>query len=116
MLQIADITKSMAFYTQIIGMKYLDKKVSNVGNITDYFFSYGTGNAREAFLRLRVGGYNHGPGQIYLAVDLDAAIQYFQQKGLTVDTSIEDWPSILDPDQNRISFGWGETVPGFPDI
>lgn len=78
MLRVGDLERSIAFYTEVLGMKLLRQKDYPQGKFTLAFVGYGE-ESREAVIELTynwgVEGYDIGTGYGHIALEVDDVYQ-----------------------------------------
>lgn len=78
MLRVGDLERSIAFYTEVLGMKLLRQKDYPQGKFTLAFVGYGD-ESREAVIELTynwgVEGYDIGTGYGHIALEVDDVYQ-----------------------------------------
>lgn len=90
MLRVGDLDKSIAFYTDILGMKLLRKKDYPAGKFTLAFLGFGAESehtALELTWNWDTKSYEVGTGFGHIAInvaDVFAAVKVAQEKGATV--------------------------------
>lgn len=78
MLRVGDLDKSLAFYTQVLGMKLLRRKDYPDGKFTLAFVGYqdeASGTVLELTHNWETPSYNLGDGFGHIAVEVDDAYQ-----------------------------------------
>ena len=90
MIRVGDLDRSIAFYTEVMGMKLLRRKDYPDGRFTNVFVGYGD-EAKEAVLELThnwdTRSYDLGAGFGHVAIEVDDAYQacaQVKQRGGTV--------------------------------
>lgn len=76
MLRVGDLDRSLAFYTEVLGMRLLRRRDYPEGKFTLAFVGYGD-EAKDAVLELTynwgVGSYEIGAGYGHVAIEVDDA-------------------------------------------
>lgn len=87
MLRVGDLTRSIAFYTEVLGMRELRRKDYEGGRFTNAFVGYGE-ETETAVLELThnwdTSAYNLGNGFGHIAVEVEdarAACDVIRQRG-----------------------------------
>ncbi|WP_238388216.1 lactoylglutathione lyase [Sinimarinibacterium sp. NLF-5-8] len=119
MLRVGDLDRSIAFYTEVLGMKLLRRQDYPQGQFTLAFLGYGSGNAEggaeiELTYNYGVTAYDHGAafGHLALAVeDAAASCDAVRSKGGKVTREagpMQHGSTIIafveDPDGYKIEF------------
>lgn len=89
MIRVADLTRSLAFYTGPMGMTLFRQKDYPTGHFTLAFLGYGVSEEDGAMIELTwnwdIGAYDRGNGWGHLAIDVpDVAAQCARLKALGV--------------------------------
>jgi lactoylglutathione lyase len=117
MLRVGDLEKSLAFYTEVLGMKVLRRKDYPEGRFTLAFVGYqdeAEGTVLELTYNWDTGKYDLGTGYGHIAIEVDDAYQACEEvkkrggkvtreagpmkHGVTVIAFVED------PDGYKIEF------------
>jgi len=87
MLRVGDLDRSIAFYTEVLGMRLLRRKDYPAGEFTLAFLGYGNESEQSAIeltYNWGVGHYETGTGFGHLAIEVDdvhAATERIRQRG-----------------------------------
>ncbi|SFF62829.1 lactoylglutathione lyase [Fontimonas thermophila] len=74
MIRVGDLDRSIAFYTEVLGMKLLSRKDYPEGRFTLAFVGYGDGGAEiELTYNYGVERYEPGTGFGHIAIEVDDA-------------------------------------------